>query len=744
MADIIVQGDNGTEAIVGSAAPVEFVVSGALIGPQGTVGPAGPAGPQGDGTVESVVAGDNITVDDTDPANPIVSAADNAVDSVNGQTGAIVLDTDDIADTASNRFTDDTAIARLANTSGNNTGDQDLSPYQLLSEKGQANGYAPLDNGGKVPVANLPASVMTYLGTWNATTNTPTLVNGTGDPGDLYIVSVAGTHNFGAGNITFEVGDWVMYNGTIWQRSDMSDAVSSVFGRQGAVTAQAGDYTASLITNTPSGNIAATDVQGAITELDTEKLALAGGTMIGALTLPELVLNTSTLSEIRTNATANQLHLSGGTAANGAQIYLAGSTHATLANTGRFFIGGTEQMRWNGTGFAFGQAGLNATHTLTLPSTATGIALYNTSDQTTNYERVRQYWQTNAFNIQTEFGGTGTGRDLVLGTTSTQMFIRYAQSANGSYQFSRSLSNGGTIVTAISGTMTQSSSSVVVLSITPTITQTGTAGYTALLVNPTESTTGSGSKLLADFQIGGVSKFKVNDAGRVTIDSVDGSAIDTDGTLAANSDTKLASQKAVKTYAKKSISTGTARRSGETVRDYRLLGDIYANGITTVTPSTNRWIFEFYTITEPITLDRVAVEVTTASAAGKLARMAIYTADDYWQPATLVQDFGTVATDVGAVPTVQAITISLTLQPGRYVGIIIQDGLATFRTFGGFSLSGNAISAAGGTSIYRDMASLNGTGTVSGGFASVSPAWERDVYKTGAGINYFMRFRELV
>ena len=55
-----------------------------------------------------------------------------AVDSVNGQTGVVVLDTDDIQDTANNRYTNDTDITRLANTSGTNTGDQNLSglvPY---------------------------------------------------------------------------------------------------------------------------------------------------------------------------------------------------------------------------------------------------------------------------------------------------------------------------------------------------------------------------------------------------------------------------------------------------------------------------------------------------------------------------------------------------------------------------------------------------------------------------------------
>jgi len=57
-----------------------------------------------------------------------------------------------------------------------------------------------------------------YVGIWDADTNTPTLVDGTGTAGDFYRVIVAGTQDLGSGSITFEVGDDVMYNGTIWER----------------------------------------------------------------------------------------------------------------------------------------------------------------------------------------------------------------------------------------------------------------------------------------------------------------------------------------------------------------------------------------------------------------------------------------------------------------------------------------------------------------------------------------------
>ena len=47
--------------------------------------------------------------------------------------------------------------------------------------------------------------------------------------------------------------------------------VISVFGRTGAVVATAGDYTAGLVTFTPTGGLSSTNVQSACAELDTEK-----------------------------------------------------------------------------------------------------------------------------------------------------------------------------------------------------------------------------------------------------------------------------------------------------------------------------------------------------------------------------------------------------------------------------------------------------------------------------------------
>lgn len=90
-------------------------------------------------------------------------------------------------------------------------------------------GIPQLDGSGKILVSQLPNSVMEYKGSWNAATNTPTLADGTGNAGDVYLCNVAGTVNFGSGPIVFYVGDQVIYSGTIWQRaSGATGTVSSV------------------------------------------------------------------------------------------------------------------------------------------------------------------------------------------------------------------------------------------------------------------------------------------------------------------------------------------------------------------------------------------------------------------------------------------------------------------------------------------------------------------------------------
>jgi len=105
---------------------------------------------------------------------------------------------------------------------------------------------------------------LNFKGTWNASTNTPTLTSGVGVKGDYFVVNTAGTTNLD-GISTWGVGDWATYNGTVWQRveggADLEGVNLSVSGTTNlaaltASTAMALDANKNVasVTNTGTGN----------------------------------------------------------------------------------------------------------------------------------------------------------------------------------------------------------------------------------------------------------------------------------------------------------------------------------------------------------------------------------------------------------------------------------------------------------------------------------------------------------
>lgn len=127
------------------------------------------------------------------------------------------------------------------------------STKQNLSEKAQPDGYAPLDSLAKLPVEFLPTEVVTAEGNWDADTNTPELVDGTGDLGQFYVVFVAGTQDFGNGPQTFALGDWVLYDShERWVKSINSNMVTSVNGQVADVSLGLNELTDVDLTTPPN------------------------------------------------------------------------------------------------------------------------------------------------------------------------------------------------------------------------------------------------------------------------------------------------------------------------------------------------------------------------------------------------------------------------------------------------------------------------------------------------------------
>ena len=160
-------------------------------------------------------------------------------------------------------------------------------------DAGAALGVATLDAGGKVPVSELPAAVLgalSYQGTWDASTNNPTLTSSVGTKGYYYVVSVAGSTNLN-GITDWLVGDWAVYNGTVWQKVDNTETVTSVNGQTGAVvltTTNVAEGTNLYYTDTRAraSNSAGTGISydsgtGVITNSAPDQtVAIAGGTGI--------------------------------------------------------------------------------------------------------------------------------------------------------------------------------------------------------------------------------------------------------------------------------------------------------------------------------------------------------------------------------------------------------------------------------------------------------------------------------
>lgn len=256
--------------------------------------------------VQSVVAWTWITVDNTDPLNPIINATWGSgtvtsvaisgsdwleVDSGSPITWAWTIalwvnktsmlshlnvedwadvtdatnvasawafmkatdDTDDITEGATNLFMSTTEQNKLWHITVTQAVDLD----QMESD------IAALANG-MVYKGNWDASAWTFPWGWTA------------QAWRFYTVSVGWTVD----SVVFNVDDRLVAtvdNASAttyawnWTKLDATDAVTSVFGRPGNVVATNGDYTASQITNVASGGISAVTVQTAIDELDTEK-----------------------------------------------------------------------------------------------------------------------------------------------------------------------------------------------------------------------------------------------------------------------------------------------------------------------------------------------------------------------------------------------------------------------------------------------------------------------------------------
>ena len=215
----------------------------------------------------------------------------------------------------------------------------------IPSQTGNSGKYLTT-NGSVLSWASIAGGGLSYQGTWNASTNTPTLTSSTGTNGYYYIVSTAGSTNLN-GITDWAVGDWLLFNGTVWQKIDQSETLKTITSTDGSLTVTTNgtnddlsvNFTTNvvcLVRNTTGATLTkgtAVYINGATGQVPTVTKAQANSDTSSAQTLgllkADLANNTNgyvtiigLIDDVDTSAYTD-----------GAQLYLSGTTAGALTST---------------------------------------------------------------------------------------------------------------------------------------------------------------------------------------------------------------------------------------------------------------------------------------------------------------------------------------------------------------------------------------------------------------------------
>ena len=151
----------------------------------------------------------------------------------------------------------------------------------IPSQTGNSGKYLTT-NGTALSWASIAGGGLSYQGTWNASTNSPTLASSTGTNGYYYIVGTSGSTNLN-GITDWVIGDWLLFNGTVWQKIDQTNLVTSVNGQTGTVSVGTVTSVSALTLGTSGTDLSSTVATSTTTPVITLNVPTASATNRGVL-----------------------------------------------------------------------------------------------------------------------------------------------------------------------------------------------------------------------------------------------------------------------------------------------------------------------------------------------------------------------------------------------------------------------------------------------------------------------------
>ena len=437
-----------------------------IIGPTGATGATGPQGPQGPsgegspigGTTGQVIAKKSnvnydtqwitlATVANTGSYTDLINKPTIPNAQVNSDWNAVsgiaqILNKPTLATVATsgsyNDLSSKPSLGTIASQNSNSisiTGGSisgtTISGYISTTQKGAANGVATLDSGGQIPIGQIPPlGDLNYQGTWNAASNSPALTSNIGTKGYYYVVNFAGNTDLN-GITDWQVNDWAVFNGSVWQKIDNTDLVSSVNGYTGAVVLTYTDVNAQ-IAGTYVSSVSATS-----------PIASSGGT-------------TPTISISKASATTNG--------------YLSSTDWSTFNAKGNGTV--TSVSATAGTGISISGSPITSSGTLTITNTAPDQTVALTAG--TGISVSGTYPNFTITNTNTSSGtvtNIATGTGLSGGPITTTGTINFSNSNVATWAATPSSANLASAMTDETG------SGSLVFNTSPTLTTPNQSSY---------------------------------------------------------------------------------------------------------------------------------------------------------------------------------------------------------------------------------------------------------------------------